>query len=181
MLRAVTLSQNWGRLSRLSRICIMKIGRCRKLQSGLGLRAGSPVDKSPSHPHDKCVSARIPQSAHLIPPDWHSPGSLMGQNVTHIFKQSKWSYLKIGEREALNASQATISVPQRVAAWPTGEESGCYWGIWISFYFYYIPIIKMGDLHRVKGYFTQEAHSVLVQQMFSFLQPWKNSTQRESW
>lgn len=114
-------------------------------------------------------------------PDWHSPVSLMGQNVTHIFKQSKWSYLKIGEREALNASQATISVPQMVAAWPTGEESGCYWGIWISFYFYYIPIIKMGDLHRVKGYFTQEAHSVLVQQMFSFLQPWKNSTRRELW
>lgn len=42
-------------------------------------------------------------------------------------------------------------------------------------------VIKMGDLHRVKGYFTQEAHSVLVQQVFSFLQPWKSSTHRESW
>lgn len=30
-------------------------------------------------------------------------------------------------------------------------------------------VMKMGDLHGVQGYFTQEAHSVLVQQMSSFL------------
>lgn len=115
-------------------------------------------------------------------PDRQSPGFLMGQSVIHIFKQSKWSYLKIEETAAQpNPPQATISVLRRVAAWPAGEEKGCQWGIWISFYFHYVLVIKMGDLRRVKGYFTQEADSVLVQQMPSFLQPWKNSTQRESW
>lgn len=48
-----------------------------------------------------------------------------------------------------------------------GGEYGCYWGIWISFYFYYIPVIKMGDLHRVKGViYTGSTFSISTTNVF---------------
>lgn len=118
-------------------------------------------------------------SIYLMVLDWCSPAFLQGQNVAHIFKQLKSSYLKIGETGAqLNIPPAAISVMRKIAAWPAGEENGCSGVFGFPSLSTMSLIIKMGDLHRVKGYFTQEAHSVLVQQMFSFLQLWKSSTHR---
>lgn len=106
---------------------------------------------------------------------------LVAQSGTHC-KSECSSFFKEEKQDPVEHSPSHHLCREEFPVWPTtGEKSDGPWDVWISFSFPRCPCSLKWGISRVKGFSTQEAHSVLVQQMFSFFPSWKNSTYRESW